>query len=398
MNKQTIMDLDVKGKKVLVRVDFNVPLDEKQNITNDKRIISALPTINYLLDNRAKIILMSHLDRPKGKVIPKLSLKPVAKRLSELLGKEVKMMPDCIGKEVEQQVKQLKECEIALLENTRFHKEETNNDSEFAKTLANLADIFVNDAFGTVHRAHSSNVGVAQYLPSAIGFLIEKEIKYLNEAIENPERPFTAILGGVKVSDKIDMITNLLEKVDNLLIGGAMMFTFLRAMDYQTGRSKLEEDKIDLAKELLNKAKNNGVNLILPKDVVIADKFDNDADIKEVSVNNIPSEWIGLDIGSGTIAEFQNVIKASKTIVWNGPMGVFEMENFAKGTLSIAKALAEVKAITIIGGGDSASAVEKFGLSEAMTHISTGGGASLAFLEGKELPGISAIQDNKSSR
>ncbi len=393
MNKQTIKDLDVKGKKVLVRVDFNVPLDEKQNVANDKRIISALPTVNYLLDNGARVILMSHLGRPKGKVIPELSLKPVAKRLSELLIREVKMMPDCIGEQVRQEISQLKEGEVALLENTRFHPEETKNDPEFAKNLAELADVFVNDAFGTAHRAHASNVGVAQYLPSAVGFLIEKEIKYLGEALESPERPFTAILGGAKASGKIKVIDNFLEKVDNILIGGAMMFTFLRAMNYQTGNSKVEEDKVGLAKELLNRASERKVNLVIPKDVVVADKFDNNAQFKEVSVDNIPSKWMGLDIGSKTIAEFQDIIKKSRTIVWNGPMGVFEMNNFAKGTLSVAKTLAEVDAVTIIGGGDSVSAVEKFGFADKMTHISTGGGASLVFLEGKELPGISAIQD-----
>jgi len=393
MKKIRLKDIEVTNKKVLVRVDFNVPLNDKLEITNDKRIVAALPTIKYLLENNAAVILLSHLDRPKGKVVPELSLKPVAKRLSKLLHKDVKMMNDCIGNAVKNAVKEMKAGDVILLENTRFHPEEKKNDPEFARELASFGEVFINDAFGTAHRSHASNVGIAQYLPSAVGFLIEKEIKYLGGVLTNPERPFTAILGGVKVSDKIELINNLLDKANSILIGGAMMFTFLKAEGFSVGKSLVEEDKLELAKDLMQQVKRKKVQFVLPNDTVVAKKFKNDTEFKTVSISEIPEKWIGLDIGAKTVEIFKKIILQSKTVVWNGPMGVFEMKNFSAGTRGIAEAIAECEGTTIVGGGDSASVIEKFGLSDKITHISTGGGASLEFLAGKELPGIAAITE-----
>ncbi|MBC8526181.1 MAG: phosphoglycerate kinase [Candidatus Cloacimonetes bacterium] len=393
MKKIGLKDIDVSNKKVIVRVDFNVPLNERLEITNDKRIVASLPTIKYLLDKNAAIILLSHLGRPKGEIVPEMSLKPVAKKLSELLKKDVKFVSDCIGSDVKNEVEKMGAGDVILFENTRFHPEEKSNDSDFAKELASFGEIFINDAFGTAHRSHASNVGIAQYLPSAVGFLMEKEIKYLGESLKNPERPFTAILGGAKVSDKIELINNLLDKANNILIGGAMMFTFLKAQGFCVGKSLVEHDKIELAKNLMNQSKGKNVKFILPVDVVVAKEIKNDAEYKTVQVTEIPESWMGLDIGSKTAEIFKRIIMKSKTVVWNGPMGVFEIKNFAEGTREIAKALADCSGITIVGGGDSAFAIEKFGLQDKITHISTGGGASLEFLAGKELPGIAAITD-----
>jgi phosphoglycerate kinase len=395
LNKKTLRDLDVKGKRVLVRCDFNVPLDENGNITDDRRIRSSLPTINYLIENGAKVILMSHLGRPKGEPNPKLSLAPVAKRLSELLGKEVIFAKDdrVVSDEVKEIVSDMKEKDVVLLENTRYRKEETKNEENFAKELASLGDIYVNDAFGTCHRAHASNVGVSNYLPSAVGFLVEKEITVMGKALENPERPFVAILGGAKVSDKIGIIENLLNKVDSILISGGMSYTFLKAQGYEIGTSIVELEKLELANEIMKKAKEKNVKLMLPVDVVVAKEFKNDTEFKTVPIDEIPADMMGMDMGQKSIEMFSEEIRKAKTVIWNGPMGVFEMENFKKGTEAIAKVMAEIDATTIVGGGDSASAVEKAGLSSKMTHISTGGGASLEFLEGKVLPGIAAIDD-----
>lgn len=396
MNKKGLKDIDVNNKKVLVRCDFNVPLDDQQNITDDIRIVSALPTINYLLDNGAAVILMSHLGRPKGVADSKYSLLPVARRLEKLLKKEV-LFEDCnvvVDENVKSDAAKLKSGQIMLLQNTRFRKEETKNGEELAKDFASLADLFVNDAFGTAHRAHSSNAGVCAYLPSAVGFLVEKEISVMGKAISDPERPLTAILGGSKVSDKIAVIENLLNIADNIIIGGGMMFTFLKAMGNNVGKSLLEEDKIQLAKDILAKAKEKNVNLYLPVDTVEAKEFKNDTEFRTVDVGSINNDYMGLDIGEKSISLFSDVIKKSKTIIWNGPMGVFEMDNFAKGTNALALAISKnEEAISIVGGGDSAAAVEKAGLSDKMTHISTGGGASLEFLEGKILPGIDAVND-----
>ncbi|MFS8541224.1 MAG: phosphoglycerate kinase [Tissierellales bacterium] len=395
LNKRTLKELEVKGKRVLVRCDFNVPLDENGNITDDRRIRSSLPTINYLIENGAKVILMSHLGRPKGEPNPKLSLAPVAKRLSELLGKEVIFAKDdrVVSDEVKEIVSDMKEKDVVLLENTRFRKEETKNEEGFAKELASLGDIYVNDAFGTCHRAHASNVGVSNYLPSAVGFLVEKEITVMGEALENPERPFVAILGGAKVSDKIGVIENLLNKVDSILIGGGMSYTFLKAQGYEIGTSIVELEKLELANEIMKKANEKNVKLMLPVDVVVAKEFKNDTEFKTVPIDEIPADMMGMDMGQKSIEMFSEEIRKAKTVIWNGPMGVFEMENFKKGTEAIAKVLAEIDATTSVGGGDSASAVEKAGLASKMTHISTGGGASLEFLEGKVLPGIAAIDD-----
>jgi 3-phosphoglycerate kinase len=395
LNKRTLKELEVKGKRVLVRCDFNVPLDENGNITDDRRIRSSLPTINYLIENGAKVILMSHLGRPKGEPNPKLSLAPVAKRLSELLGKEVIFAKDdrVVSDEVKEIVSDMKEKDVVLLENTRFRKEETKNEEGFAKELASLGDIYVNDAFGTCHRAHASNVGVSNYLPSAVGFLVEKEITVMGKALENPERPFVAILGGAKVSDKIGVIENLLNKVDSILIGGGMSYTFLKAQGYEIGTSIVELEKLELANEIMKKANEKNVKLMLPVDVVVAKEFKNDTEFKTVPIDEIPADMMGMDMGQKSIEMFSEEIRKAKTVIWNGPMGVFEMENFKKGTEAIAKVLAEIDATTIVGGGDSASAVEKAGLASKMTHISTGGGASLEFLEGKVLPGIAAIDD-----
>ena len=395
LNKRTIEDLQFEGKRALVRCDFNVPMDENGNITDDRRITSALPTINYLLDHGAKVILMSHLGRPKGQPNPKYSLEPVAKRLSELLGKEVVFADDekVVSENVKKIVDNMKPGDVVLLQNTRYRSEEEKNGEEFAKELASLGDLYVNDAFGTSHRAHASNVGVSSFLPSSVGFLVKKEIEVMGKALENPERPFVAILGGAKVSDKIGVIENLIEKVDTILIGGGMAYTFLKAKGYNVGKSLLEEDKIDLAKSLMEKAKKKNVKLLLPIDTVVAKEFKNDTEYKTVNVDSIPEDMMGLDIGEKTVKLFSEEIKNAKTVVWNGPMGVFEMENFKVGTDEIARAMAETSAVTIVGGGDSASAVEKAGFEDKMTHISTGGGASLELMEGKVLPGIAALND-----
>lgn len=393
MNKKTVKDFDVKGKRVFVRVDFNVPLDDEGNITDDTRIKAALPTITYLIENEAKVILASHLGRPKGKFNPKYSLAPVAKRLSELLNKEVIFANDCIGPQVEELVNKMNPKDVLLLENLRFYPQEEENDREFAKKLASLADIYINDAFGTAHRAHASTAGIAEYLPSGAGFLMQKEIEIMGKALENPERPFVAVLGGAKVSDKIGVITNLLNKVDSLLIGGGMVFTFLKAKGYEIGKSLLEEDKIELARSIMKEAEEKGVDLVLPEDIVVTEEIKEGSPYKTVSSSEIPSNLIGVDIGEKTREKFAQIIKRAKLVVWNGPMGVFEIRSFAEGTLAIAKAMAESGAITIVGGGDSAAAVEQLGFADKMTHISTGGGASLEFLEGKELPGVAVLND-----
>lgn len=393
--KKTVRDIDVKGKKVIVRCDFNVPQDSEGNITDDIRITSALPTISYLTDQGAKVILMSHLGRPEGEANTKFTLKPVADRLSELLGKNVVFIsvPEVVNDTVKKAANELSEGEIMLLENVRFRKEETKNGENFSKELAELAEIYVNDAFGTAHRAHSSTAGIASFLPAVSGFLIEKEVKFLGSAVENPERPFVAIMGGAKVADKILVIENLLNKVDTLIIGGGMAFTFLKSQGFEIGKSILDAERIDLAAELLKKAEAKGVKMLIPVDVKAAKEFNNDAESGIFERDQIPGDWMGMDIGTKTIKLFTDEIKKAKTVVWNGPMGVFEMSNFAHGTIEIANALAECGAVTIIGGGDSAAAVEQFGLAEKMTHISTGGGASLEFLEGKELPGVAVLQD-----
>ena len=393
MNKKTVKDIDLKGKKVFVRCDFNVPMDENQNITDNTRIVAALPTIKYLLEQNCKIILASHLGRPKGEVKPEFSLKPVAKELSKLLGKEVIMANDVIGEDAMSKASNLKEGEIMLLENVRFHREETDNNPEFAKKLASMAEIFVNDAFGTAHRAHASTTGIADYIPGVAGFLIEKELKFLGNAINNPERPFVAILGGAKVSDKIGVIDSLLDKVDTLMIGGGMAYTFFKAQGYNVGNSLCEVEKTGLALQAMEKAKEKGVKLLLPIDTKIGKEFKPDTESKTVAWTEIPDEWEGFDIGEKTIEMFKNELQNAKTVIWNGPLGLFEFEQFAIGTNEIAKTLAELDATTIIGGGDSAAAVTKAGLAHKMTHISTGGGASLEFLEGKKLPGIECLQD-----
>ncbi len=393
MNKKTVKDIDLKGKKVLVRCDFNVPMDEERNITDNTRIVAALPTIKYLLEENCAVILCSHLGRPKGEFKPEFSLKPVAKELSKLLDKEVIMANDVIGEDATSKAKALQPGQILLLENVRFHREETDNDEEFSKKLASMAEIYVNDAFGTAHRAHASTEGVARYLPAVAGFLIEKELKFLGNAISNPVRPFVAILGGAKVSDKIGVIDSLLEKVDTLMIGGGMAYTFFKAQGYGVGNSLCELDKLDLAKSLMEKAKAKGVKLMLPVDTVVGKEFKEDTESKTVAWTDIPDDWEGFDIGEKTIEMFSDELKSAKTVVWNGPLGLFEFAQFAKGTNAIAKVLSELDATTIIGGGDSAAAVKKAGLQDKMTHISTGGGASLEFLEGKKLPGIECLQD-----
>ena len=393
MDKKTIKDIDLKNKRVLVRCDFNVPMDENQNITDNTRIVAALPTIKYLLENNCAIILCSHLGRPKGEFKPEFSLKPVAKELSKLLGKEVIMANDVIGEDAKTKAANLKNGEIMLLENVRFHREETDNDPEFAKKLASYADIFVDDSFGTAHRAHASNVGVAAYLPAVAGFLIEKELKFLGNAVSNPVRPFMAILGGAKVSDKIGVIDSLLDKVDTLMIGGGMAYTFFKAQGYEVGNSICELDKLDLAKEAMEKAKAKGVKLMLPVDTRVGKEYKPDTESKTVKCTEIPADWEGFDIGEETIKLYSEELRKAKTVVWNGPLGLFEFDQFAKGTNAIAKVLSEIDATTIIGGGDSAAAVRKAGLEDKMTHISTGGGASLEFLEGKTLPGIACLLD-----
>jgi len=393
MNKAGIEQVQVQGKRVFARVDFNVPMDDNQNITDDTRIRAALPTIEHLINNGAKVILASHLGRPKGKVNPKYSLKPVAQRLSELLQKDVQMAPDCIGPEVENLVKQLQDGEVLLLENVRFHAEEEKNDPEFAGKLAALAEIYVNDAFGTAHRAHASTEGIAKYIPAYAGFLMKKEIDVMGKALENPVRPFIAIIGGAKVSDKIGVIENLINKVNTLIIGGGMANTFLKAKGYETGKSLVEEDKLELAKEMLELAKNKGVNFLLPTDVVVAKEFAATAPSQVVEASAIQSDDLALDIGPQSAEAFAQEIASAQTVIWNGPMGVFEMEPFAKGTERIAQAMAACNGVTIVGGGDSVAAVEKMGVAQKLTHISTGGGASLEFLEGKVLPGVAALRD-----
>ena len=393
MNKKTVKDIDVKGKRVLLRCDFNVPQDEEGNITDNRRIVAALDTIKYLIDNDAKIILCSHLGRPKGEFKKQFSLSPVAKELEKLLGKEVKLSEDVVGECSKKLVQNMKDGDIVLLENVRFEKGEEKNDPEFAKQLASLADIYVNDAFGTTHRAHASTAGVAKFLPAVAGFLVEKEINFMSNALKNPERPFIAILGGAKVSDKIGVIDALLEKVDTLIIGGGMAYTFFKAQGYNIGNSMCEADKLDLAIKLMEKAKEKNVKLLLPVDTVIGKEFKRDTESKVVKSTEIPNDWEGFDIGPKSIELFGEEIKKAKTVIWNGPVGLFEFDKFAVGTNSIAKILSEVDATTIIGGGDSAAAIEKAGLTDKMSHVSTGGGASLQLLEGKELPGIECLEN-----
>ncbi len=392
LNKKSVENIDVKGKKVLVRCDFNVPLDGDR-ITDDNRIVGALPTIKYLVNNGAKVILCSHMGRPKGEFNLKYTLAPVAKRLSEYLGKEVVLANDVIGEDAKAKTAALKDGDVVLLENVRFHKEEEKNVPEFAKALADLAEIYVNDAFGTAHRAHASTAGVADYLPAVCGYLIQKEIDIMGGALESPKRPFVAILGGAKVSDKIGVINNLLEKVDTLIIGGGMAYTFIKAMGGDIGKSLCEADKLDLAKELLDKAEAKGVKFLLPTDTVCATEFNNDSPAKVFPTNAIPEDYMGLDIGPDTVKTFSAALEGAGTVIWNGPMGVFEFDNFAVGTKAVAEAVANSGAISIIGGGDSAAAVEKFGYKDRITHISTGGGASLEFLEGLELPGIACLNN-----
>ncbi|KXB44650.1 hypothetical protein HMPREF3188_01213 [Tissierellia bacterium KA00581] len=397
MNKKVVTDLDVKSKKVLVRVDFNVPMSKTEigKILDNKRIVAAIPTIKYLIENKAKVILLSHLGRPKGEAKKEFSLEPISKELSNLIKKEVKFIKSntVVDENVKKEIENLKDGQIALLENTRFRKEETKNIDEFSKELASLGELYVNDAFGTSHRAHCSNVGICKYLPSALGFLVEKEVDIMSNALANPKRPFVAILGGAKVSDKIMVIENLIKKVDSILIGGAMAFTFLKAQGKNVGKSLVEEDKLDISLKILENAKKNNVKIILPVDVVVSKEFSNDSKFFTVDVDKMKDDYIGLDIGNKTVELFSKKIKDANTVVWNGPMGVFEMSNFSKGTFEIAKALAETSATTIVGGGDSASAIEKSGYKDKITHISTGGGASLEFLEGKVLPAIEAISN-----
>ena len=395
LNKKTIEDINVRGKKCLVRCDFNVPLKDGK-ITDENRLVGAMPTIKYLIENGARVILCSHLGKPKGEAKPELSLAPVAARLSEMLGQEVVFAADAnvVGENAKKAVAQMKDGDVVLLENTRYRKEETKNEEGYSKELASLAEIFVNDAFGTAHRAHCSTVGAGQFLAERVcGYLIQKELDFLGSAVENPVRPFLAILGGAKVSDKLGVINNLLEKVDTLIIGGGMAYTFIKALGHEIGTSLLEEDKVAYAKEMMDKAQAKGVKLLLPVDVVYADRFAEDAQPHITEGRDIPADCMGLDIGPKTRELFANAVKESKTVVWNGPMGVFEFENFANGTKAIAQAMADVDATTIIGGGDSAAAVNQMGFGDKMSHISTGGGASLEFLEGKELPGIVALDD-----
>jgi phosphoglycerate kinase len=393
MNKLTVRDVDVQGKKVFCRVDFNVPMKDGR-ITDDTRIRAALPTIQYLVEQGAKVILASHLGRPKGEIDPALRLDPIAERLSDLLGRTVLKTDEVVGKEVNEAASRLGGGDVLLIENVRFLPREKNNDPELSKALADLADVYVNDAFGAAHRAHASTAGVAQYIPAVAGFLLERELSILGEAMASPERPFTAIIGGAKVKDKIDVIENLLGKVDNLLIGGGLAYTFIKSLGHDVGKSLLEEDKINLAKSFIDKAEKTDVNLYLPQDVVVADDFTNDANTEIVDVEDIPGDWQALDIGPKTIEQFRSVIHDSKIVIWNGPMGVFEMPTFENGTKSVAQALANAEnAFTIIGGGDSAAAVEKFGLVDEMDHVSTGGGASLELMEGKILPGVAALNN-----
>ena len=392
LNKKTVEDIQVSGKRVLVRCDFNVPLKDGV-ITSDKRIVSSLPTIKYLLDNNAKVILCSHLGRPKGEVVPEFSLAPVAARLSELLGKEVKMATDVVGESAKALAASLNDGDVMLLENVRYEKGETKNDPELSKAFADLADIFVNDAFGSAHRAHSSTTGVADHIPAVCGYLIQKEIAFIGGALENPQRPFVAILGGAKVSDKIGVITNLLDKVDTLIVGGGMAYTFMKYLGHNIGNSLLEADKVELAGEMMAKAKEKGVNFLIPVDNKVGKEYAPDTEAMVVNSDDIPDGWMGLDIGPRSQELFANAIKGAGTVIWNGPMGVSEWENFAAGTIAVANAVAESGSISIIGGGDSAAAVQKLGFADKMSHISTGGGASLEYMEGKELPGIAALNE-----
>lgn len=396
MNKQTVRDIDLKGKKVLVRVDFNVPLDpQTKAISDDSRIRAALPTIKYLLDKKSKVILCSHLGRPNGKVVEDMRLAPVAKRLSELLKRPVPCTKDCIGPEVEEAISKMKERDVLMLENLRFHAEEEKNDPAFAQALAKLADVYVNDAFGTAHRAHASTEGVTKYLPAVAGFLMEKEIDYLGKALAGAARPFAAIIGGAKVSDKMALLDNILGKVDYLLIGGGMCCTFLKAQNYNVGKSQVEDDKLNVARDLMSKAARANVEVVLPEDVVVADKFATGAAVKTVPIGSIPSDWYVMDIGPQTIKSFSDRLKKCKTAFWNGTMGVFEYKEFKAGTEGIARQLASLKATTITGGGSTAEAVMDLGLEKKMSHVSTGGGAALEFLEGKTLPGVAALLDKK---
>lgn len=392
--KKTVRDVDVTGKKVLVRCDFNVPMKDGA-ITDDFRIVSALPTIKYLVENKAAVILMSHMGKPKGEPKPELSLAPVAKRLSELLGMDVKFEsdPQVVSDSVRKAAEELQPGEIMLLENTRYRKEETKSKEPFTGELASLGELFVNDAFGTAHRDHSSTAGIARYLPTVSGFLIEKEVKFLGDALESPERPFVAIMGGAKVGDKIPAIENLMKKVDTIIIGGGMSYTFFKAMGYQIGKSILDEDSIEIAGRLMKSAEEAGVKMLLPVDTVCAEEFSNDSKSAVVTSDSIPADMMGMDIGPETVKLYSHEIASAKTVVWNGPMGVFEMSNFSKGTKAVAEAMAQCEGVTVIGGGDSAAAVEEFGLKDKMTHVSTGGGASMEFLEGKTLPGIACIEE-----
>ena len=392
---KSVEDIDLKGKRIIVRCDFNVPLDENREITDEKRIVASLPTIRYILDQGAELILMSHLGRPKGKLVPELSLAPVAYSLSSHLGKPVKLAPDCVGEHIEAMVGEMRDGDVLLLENLRFHKEETDNDESFAEKLASLADVYVNDAFGTAHRAHASTEGITRYMDEvATGYLLKKEIDYLDSAVKNPKRPFVAVIGGVKISGKIDVLTTLLDKADTLLIGGGMAYTFFRAMGLEIGNSILEEDRIGMAGDILKKAEASSCEFLLPVDCMIADRFDNNAVTRYVNSDAIPHDWESLDIGPKTAELYASKIKSAGTVVWNGPMGVFEMDTFSGGTKAVADAMADATqrgAITIIGGGDSAAAIAKFGMEARMSHISTGGGASLELLEGKILPGVQAL-------
>lgn len=390
--KKSVKDIDVKGKRVFVRVDFNVPMEDGK-VTDDTRIRAALPTIQYLVDEGAKVILSSHLGRPKGEVKEELRLTAAGERLAELVGKPVKKLDESVGENVKAVVAAMEDGDIVLLENVRFHAGEEKNDPALAKQFAELADVYVNDAFGAAHRAHATTAGIAEFLPAVSGFLMQKELDVLGKALADPERPFTAIIGGAKVKDKIDVINHLLEKVDNLIIGGGLSYTFTKAQGHEVGTSLLEEDKIDLAKSFIKKAEDKGVNFYMPVDAVVADEFSKDANTKVVDIDKIPADYMGLDIGPKTAEIYADVIKNSKLIIWNGPMGVFEMDAFANGTKAVANAMAETEGYTVIGGGDSAAAVEKFGVAEKMSHVSTGGGASLEFMEGKELPGVVALND-----
>jgi len=392
MSKKTIRDIELKGKKVLMRVDFNVPLNDKREITDDTRIRAAMPSIKYAIDNGARVILMSHLGRPKGEVKKELSLKPVAENLSGKLQKNVLMAEDCIGDEVRKTIGAMSPGDVLLLENLRFHKEETKNDEAFAKELASLGDVFVSDAFGTCHRAHASTEGVTRYIPSVAGFLVEKEVRYFDKLLKEPEKPFCLILGGAKVSDKIAVIENMLPKIDYLLIGGAMAYTFLKTRMKGVGKSKVEEDKLDIANRIFDMAREKKVSIFLPSDHIVANSISDRAKVRVVK-EHIPDEWIGLDIGPATVKKYLSILKECKTICWNGPVGYFEIKPFMKGTAAIAKFISKLKATTVIGGGDTAAAINKLGLGKRMSHISTGGGASLEYLEGKDLPGIAALQD-----